>query len=332
MGVEVTRLEEADEWNRLVDGAEGATPFHRYGCLQMIAEHADCELVPLVGYKGQEPVGLFPGFRNGYGPLRTAFSPPPNLSVTYLGPVETNFRGMKRRKRERRHRRFVEGALDALSDGGGLHYVNVRCGPAYGDPRQFVWRDFAPNPQFTYVVDLEPEPDDLLMSFSSDLRRNVRGVDGSDVSLSEEGVDGVVRVVRQAQRRHEEQDVFYGVTPAFVRDLARALPDDVIRSYVCRVDGDFVGGLVTLEDERTMYRWQGAADLDASVPAFDLLDWHAMQEARDRGLTEYDLVGANTERLCGYKAKFGPDVRPYYELERSARGVGLLKEGYKRLR
>ncbi|MWV65475.1 GNAT family N-acetyltransferase [Halorubrum sp. JWXQ-INN 858] len=331
MSIDIAVETDPSSWDGLVDRATDATPFHRHGALSVFADHTGTELHPLVGYKGQEPVGLLPVFSMTKGPVTLAFSPPPNRKITYLGPVLLSDPNMKRRTRERRHRRFVGEAVSHVDEEIGARYVNVRTAPGYGDPRPFLWNGFTATPRYTYHVDLDRDPDTILAAASSDLRSNVRNTDEEAFEIRSEGRPGMERVVRRAKRRHEEQGVPYDVTPGFVRDLSRAIPDRM-ESYVCTANGEFAGGGVVLFDEDTVYRWQSVADFDAPVPAQDLVDWHVITEGIDRGLSQYDLVGANNRRLCKYKSKFAPEVETYYGLERSGPAMGALTSVYSRVR
>ncbi|AGN01551.1 hypothetical protein L593_08030 [Salinarchaeum sp. Harcht-Bsk1] len=332
MSVESTLLRDPAEWNALVDRSEETTPFHRYEALEVIADHSGTTLYPYAAYKGQEPVGLFPVFALRRGPLRTVFSPPPDLEISYLGPARLDGHGAKQRKAEKRHRRFVESVVDEIETEIGPHYAHVRAGTDYDDPRPLIWNDFEPTPRYTYHVDLTPDVDDLFMSFSSDVRRNVRNAEEFDYEIAEGGPAAVERIVRSVQKRHAEQGVSYNVTPAFARDLQRIMPEGVVRAYTCELRGEFVGGKLTLEDDETCYGWQTASDLDVDLPVSDLLDWTVMQRARERGLTRMDLIGANKQRLCGYKAKFNPAVQTHYSLEVSSPATDAIKAVYKRLR
>ena len=58
----------------------------------------------------------------------------------------------------------------------------------------------------------------------------------------------------------------------------------------------------------------------------------AMRDGMDDGIRRYDLVGANNPRLCGYKAKFNPELHPFYSLERNAAGMKTLAHLYKTIR
>ncbi|MGQ4556066.1 GNAT family N-acetyltransferase [Halobellus sp. GM3] len=331
MSIDVRTPADAAEWNALLDRTTDATPFHRHGALEVFASHTGTTLHPLVGFKGQEPVGLLPLFELRKGPVAAAFSPPPGRKISYLGPVFLWNTNAKQRKREKTHSRFVESVVAYADEVIGPRYVNVRTPPAYDDPRPFLWDGFDPTPRYTYHVDLNREPEEILADASSDLRSNVRNTDDGDFEISRGGRDGMRRVVQNAQKRHAEQDVAYGVTPSFVGDLDRALGEG-IESHVCTVDGEFVGGMIALVDDEAVYRWQSVVDFESSVPAQDLLDWHAIRRGIERGCDRYDLVGANDQRLCGYKAKFAPEVATYYELERSGLGMNLVAEAYRRLR
>lgn len=331
MSVEVERVTDTDTWDSLVARSETTTPFHRYDVLDALADHTDCELHPLVGYVGQEPAGLFPVFERTIGPLSAVFSPPPNEKIPYQGPAVFLNPQMKRRKRERRHRRFIEAALTYVDDEIGPRFINVRTGVGYDDPRPFLWNGFSPTPRYTYHVDLTRDPDELLADASSDLRSNVRKTDADDFEITTGGRTGMEQVLTNVRRRHEEQGLSYDVTPGLIRDLARVAPD-AFTSYLCTVDGSFVGGAIVASDDDTVYRWKSVAQFDASIPVQDVLDWHVVTEAKDDGLETYDLVGANDRRLCKYKAKFAPRVETYYRLERSGPAAGALANLYARFR
>ncbi len=83
-----------------------------------------------------------------------------------------------------------------------------------------------------------------------------------------------------------------------------------------------------------MSRWQGGVrtDVETDLAVNDLLDWRIMRDAMDRGRTTYDLVGANNRRINRYKAKFNPELHPFYSLERNAAGMKTLAHLYKTIR
>jgi len=333
VSIEVTPLRDDEKWNSLVERCEGSTPFHRSEALDTIEAYTDATCYPIVGRKGEEPVGLFPIFQMSKGPLTLAVSPPPNLEISYLGPAQFAHSGMKQRKVERRHRRFVDAAIEEIQSELDPDYTHIRAGADYSDPRPFIWNEFDPTPRHTYHVDITPDTEQLFMSFSSDVRSNVRSADDNfDYEVSEGDTEDIECIIRHVRERHEEQDVSYTVPPSFAADLYEAMPEGTVRPYTLRCDDEFLGGLITLEDDRTLYRWQSVADFDHGIAVSDVLDWELIQRASERDIEVLDLVGANSERLCGYKAKFNPDVRNYYSLERSSLLMDVIKSTYLRFR
>ena len=330
-GVRVRRAsaDGLDRWDGLVRAAPGGTFFHRRAALRVLADHSETTLHPLVGYKGEEPVGIFPVFVYSKAGVTAVFSPPPSLRVPYLGAALCNAEGLKQRRAEKRHRRFVGAALDWVDDVIDPRYIHVRSDPSQPDPRPFLWNGFDATPRHTYRVDLSLGEETLLERFSSDARRNVGDIpDG--VTIRTGGRDDVAAIFGQVRERYAEQGERFGVPDSFATDLYDRLEDGTVRPYVCTMDGEFVGGILALRDGTTVYGWQGGVKTDAGVPLNDLLDWRIMRAAIDDGRTAYDLVGANTPRLCDYKSKFAPEVCTYYSLERAGPTTRIAVETYQR--
>ena len=332
MAIEITPLQNPTEWNDLVDRSSQATPFHRAECLDVLATHANATLHPLAGFKGHEPVGIFPVFEISKGPVSAAFSPPPDLKISYLGPALVNQTKQKQRRREKTNSRFISGCLETIDETVDPKYITLRTGFEYTDSRPLIWAGFEPTTRYTYVVDLDRPEDDLLAAFSSDARSNITNTDDADFEIGQGGEAEIRRTIEELQAYHADQDVGFHITPEFVVDLWRALPEDCFRIYTCRVDGDLVGGHITLEAGETIYGWQSWGSREANVPVNDLLDWEIITTARDRGRSQYDLVGANNERISKYKAKFGPQLRTYQTLERGTPAMTLAADVYKRIR
>lgn len=331
--VEVHRAGEDDlaRWNDIVDRSRHGTPYHYREVVEVVAAETDTTPHFLVGYKGQEPVGVFPVYEKAVGPATTVFSPPPNRQVNYHGPALVNLDKLKRRKQESRQSTFLEGCLAWIEDELSPKYAHVRTSSRFTDARPFQRAGFDLSPGYTYVVDLTPGEEALLDSFSSDARRNVRKGDEIDYEVTLGDADDARRVIEQVAARHEAQGESYSVAPSFVTDLYREAPDGTVRPLVCRVDGEWVGGIVTLDGGDTVYRWQGGVKTDVDAPVNELLDWHVMTDAIDRGRDRYDLVSAHEPSIARYKAKFGPEIETYLQMERGTLAFTLAAGLFRRL-
>ena len=226
---------------------------------------------------------------------------------------------MKRRKQEQYRREFVTECLAWVDERIDPDSTFVRTTPEFGDIRPFGWNGFEATPFYTYAVDLTTEREDLIKEFSRDARSNIRTAEEDEYTVEVGGKETLRETFRAVANRHDETGAPLKVDQSFVVDLYERTPEGVVRPYVCRVDGEFATGMITLCSDSTVYRWKGGGRSDTSLQATDLLDWHIMCDAMDRGHERYDLVGANIPRICDYKAKFAPDVQTYYTLDRANR-------------
>ena len=330
------RVEEIDleEWGKILPET-GHEPFHRPPALRALADHDPGDLRLFAGYRGQEPLALLPVFVRDYRVGRAVLSPPPGRSVPRLGPL-TMPASPKRRKRERVNGEFVETVLEELDVHDSRTLFRTVCGSTYGDPRPFVWRDLSVHPRFTYVLDVSPGLDDLWSSFSRSLRREIDDARDLDVTVSVEGMDGVRRIYDETVARYDEQDREFDVPWPYVRDLATGL-DDRCRAYVLRDGaGAFLSGITVLYSNDAAYYWQGGArTVHEGVGVNGLLHWRILADI-DAGdvpapVDGYDLIGANTERICSYKAKFDADLVPYWVAESEGAAMGVAKKAYRSL-
>jgi hypothetical protein len=79
--------------------------------------------------------------------------------------------------------------------------------------------------------------------------------------------------------------------------------------------------MVTLYDGDFARDWIGGfAPVEQLSGVNELLHWSIIQEAKARGARFYDLGGANTPHLSRTKAKYNPELRAYFEVEKA----GLL--------
>ena len=334
MSIDVERADKSDleKWDDYVSRSSMGTLFHTDPVLAILEEQSGARLHRLVGKKGQEVRGLLPLFEIRKGPVRTLFSPPPQLGVPNLGPILVNHEKLKQRKRERTNRRFVENALEWVEDEIDPKFVRIESVTGYDDTRPFLWNDFDVTPRHTYELDLSGGEQQVFDSFKGNLRSDIRRHEDVDYRIREGGEDAIRFTLQQVRNRYEEQGKEYDIHPEYVLDLYRRLPDGAVRPYVGSVDGERLGGIMVLEYGSQCYYWQGGGKPDASIPINDLIQWRIITDAIDRGIETYDLTGANTQRISRYKSKFNPDLVPYYALERGTRTMNIASEVYRKLK
>ncbi|ADJ15450.1 lipid II:glycine glycyltransferase FemX [Halalkalicoccus jeotgali] len=322
------------EWERMVP--DGCEVFHTPEALSVLAEHAAGELHLLGAKKGEQPLALVPAFVRQSAVGTAVFSPPPGMGVPRLGPLLMPT-SPKRRKREKLNREFTAAVVKHLVGEGSRTLFRMECPAAYDDPRPYRWTDFDVESAFTYVLAVDGDTDALLSSFSKSLRREIRDAEELSVGIETEGLDGARAVFEDTRARYAEQDEPFALEWPYVRDLLEALGDRA-RVYVARdPDGRFLSGITVLYSNDMAYFWQGGARATYEGTSVNsALHWRILEDlATDPELEnvyKYDLMGANTERLCRYKAKFSADLVPYYVIESNGPAMTIAKTAYSLLR
>ncbi|UPV74371.1 GNAT family N-acetyltransferase [Halorussus limi] len=353
---------ELSEWESALP-SDGFEVFHLPEALEVVDRHTDAEMKLFGGFKGQQPIALLPVFVQQKSVGTAVTSPPPSMGIPRMGPILMPT-SPKRRKQEKVNNEFTEKVLqqvgtdldldgrlaeagvesptaervlDTLDVDSRLTLFRMECNAAYGDPRPYAWGNLQVEPNFTYFLDLEDrETEEVRKSFSKSLRREIGDAEDLDVTVECEGVSGARDIYRATEERFAEQDEPFGLSWAYVRDLFEALAeDDRARAYVARdADGEYLSGITALYSNDHAYFWQGGAKCIYEGTAVNsLIHWRLIEDVVEdppvESVTQYDLMGANTERLCRYKAKFGADLEPYYVVESSGAAMNVAKRAYK---
>jgi len=88
------------EWDDIVASSSHGTIFHTWKWLRIVEKHTKMRFLPLMAYKGNELVALYPFFIQKRGIFSLAFSPPPQTYLLYLGPVIRGYDALKQDKKE----------------------------------------------------------------------------------------------------------------------------------------------------------------------------------------------------------------------------------------
>ncbi|AEH37623.1 GNAT family N-acetyltransferase [Halopiger xanaduensis] len=322
------------EWGEALPRS-GFEVFHDPDALTVLDAHTDAEMRLYGAFKGQQAVGLLPVFVDEKSVGRTVFSPPVSLGVPRLGPI-INPNSPKRRKWERINSELAEAVAADLETDKRSTLFRMTCPVGYDDPRPYNWNGFTTEPKFTYVVDLEgcSDVEDAMSGFSKSLRNEMRRYDDLDLTIEQEGIDSAMRIYEDVVVQYEEYDDTAPMTEPFLRDLLSSLDDDRWRVYVARTpDGEYKSGIITLFSNDLAYYWQGGVVASYEhVSVNNLLHRVILEDIVTdpelESVTGYDLVGANTERLCEYKGKFNGELRPYYAVESEGLEMTLAKSVY----
>ncbi|MFN2465575.1 MAG: lipid II:glycine glycyltransferase FemX [Candidatus Dormibacteria bacterium] len=182
-------------------------------------------------------------------------------------------------------------AIGAWAADLGLAFVRVEPELAQGWQAPPGWqRAAATQPEHTSIIDIARSDEDLMASFKSKTRYNVRLAQKKGVEVGgSDDIAAFASLSAETSSRHGIQ-----LAPeAYYRELYRLMGGDgTSRLYLASHDGTPLAGIIVLRFAGRATYLFGASTRSGRemMPAY-LLHWHAMRELRNLGDTEYDLWG-----------------------------------------
>jgi len=329
--VELIEDGQKEEWNRYVEDSPMSTIFHTYSFLKVVEKHTNTRLHTIIGYKGQHPIGLFPFFEMKKGPFSMVFSPPPEVGVPYIGPLLLNYQNLKQRKRESRHKNFIEKTLEYIRQNLDPSYYLITTCPEYDDIRHFKWHNFSASPKYTYQLDLAPTLDDIIKNFRKSKRKNIEQNLDENYMIDIGGKEAIKYIYNNKKGRYNAQGKKFRLGLDYFLDLNSELSPEQFVTYIASLDDEYVSGFIVLMDEKIAYCWQGAGKADVDLPINDLIYWKIIKDCKEKGIRKCDFVGANTPRICKYKSEFNPSLVSYHEVKKSNKRMDLVEKIYKKV-
>jgi hypothetical protein len=289
-------------WHDLLGQAPDATPFHQpafalaYGSMFNVRAAGvwqDDRLVCGTWLFGKQ------GRRSAVPPLSTYGGP-----VCHPAPREADV-----------HRRAT--ALDAL-----LAFLQTQfralafeLPPTVTDVRPYTWAGFDTRVRYTYRLALGP-PDEMKGRMSRVRKRTLADVEATSATGTQLADAVAASYTRQAHRLPVGRTQLAQMAGQWADSFdAWSAGDDVLLSATGGPVGyDLLSGSLH-------------ATADGRTP----LLWHALRRLAERGVTTYDLCGANTPSIAEYKRTWGAVLTPYYRVTWHRPGLVRLASRFRPL-
>ncbi|MEA3403547.1 MAG: peptidoglycan bridge formation glycyltransferase FemA/FemB family protein [Armatimonadota bacterium] len=151
-------------------------------------------------------------------------------------------------------------------------------------------------PRYVMKTDLTPDPEELLASFKSKWRYNIRLAGRRGVSVREgtrEDLPRFYELLEGTARRDQFRVRDYSY---FERMYDLLAPEEMLRLFVAQFEGRMVAGdiLLRMGDEAVYVYGASDSDYHKHMPNH-LLQWEMMQWAKGVGCTTYNLRGVSRE-------------------------------------
>jgi len=311
MRISILSEHDLDLWNAIVDASQHGTIFHRWEWLKIVEKHSQSKLYPLIGFEGNEPVGILPLFYSRRWLLRMVFSPPIGAAIPTLGPILVNYDEIKPHKMEHIYREFQKQVDHFINSELHPDYVSITTSPGLLDIRPFIWSGYRVTPYYTYKIDLTTGEAAVWDSFNRVLRKDIRHAEKNGLSVvqrvSHEDIEYVYESLNQ---RYQAQKMKPPVLKQYLYDMFEQFGSSYLKICVVLHKGKPVGAFICTTYKDTLCTWIGGVGSSGigSLEANGLLHWETIRWAIRNGYKTYDLVGANTRNICESKSKFSPEL------------------------
>jgi lipid II:glycine glycyltransferase (peptidoglycan interpeptide bridge formation enzyme) len=178
-------------------------------------------------------------------------------------------------------------------------------------------------PQRTILVDLAGDEDQILMRMKSKTRYNIRLAGRKGVEVRAGGLEDVATFSRLIGVTGERQE--FGVHSAayYRRAYESLVPAGQARLLIARYEGQPLAAVFACAaGQKSWYMYGASSNQHRELMAPYAVQWAAMQWARERGCTSYDLWGIPDEDQESLEAQFTERSDGLWGVYRHKRGYG----------
>lgn len=178
-------------------------------------------------------------------------------------------------------------------------------------------------PRCTVLLDLTPDPDEILARMKSKTRYNIRLAGRKGVKVREgtaEDLPGFYRLMRITAERND-----FGIHSESYYQAAFQLfvPHDFARFFLATFEGQILAGIMAFAfGQRAWYMYGASSDEHRNRMPNYLLQWEAIQWAKERGCLTYDLWGIPDEDEETLEREFTERSDGLWGVYRFKRGFG----------
>jgi len=309
----MTEAEFAD-WDQFVDQSEYGTIYHKTYWNKALYSPDAAVRISLVGVfnaEGKLAGGALLGWKRKFGKLKVVVPP---YATCFSGLIikerDTEFLS----KSESYRADVLTTLLDFIEH--EFHMIHFSLPPGFRDIRQFNWRGYRTNVVYTYRGAIE-EREKLFESFLPALRRQIKKAGKEDFTIRREKDDKhageVYDLLKSSYQR--QQHTFGLQKDAFVALLNNELLSENLYVYSIWKEDTAVAALVMVVDRAMSYYWLSGGDHHYFNTGLNqLLLLEVLSDLKEKGVTDFDFVGANTPSITQYKSGYNFQLVSYYQL------------------
>lgn len=302
------RVPGSQTWQECLAAQSGATPFHEWPWLRVMAGALHCHFLPLGFYQDADLVGLLPLLVRQRGPYKSANWVP----FPYLGPLVPTA--------------LLPASLRALDDyqrGNGIGLMQLGFAPHAAIAAADLLTDgYSTRTDATMIVPLAGRTEaEVWAGLEGRGRGSVRKAQKEGVRVEQATEREITRelpaILREVFARRGQPAPY---DEAALRALWAQYHDDpCARLVTAHYAGEAAAVLISLRDQQRAYLCIGGGRFrHRQINPNALLYWDAICWARAAGCAAIDMVGNPEDGIAKFKASFGSVTTPYVVANRES--------------
>ncbi len=304
MSVELKELIQPtpEEWNGLLSDFDDATVFHTVEWMRILADlfHLRPRFFTII--QGDKIVGVFPLFSMRKAFFNVMASPLLGWATPHLGPLAPE--------------EALLGSLISLERIFAKEKVEYFEVSFTKEIQETALRNngFKTERKWTYLLEIEPDPDKMWGKLKSKCRNMVRKAEKNNVTVTiAQDSSWIDEYYEMAKDVYDKSSRLPPISKHFLQKVWAVFhPQRRVRVLLAQYNGKVIAGAVFLIYNQTVYYWDGVSYRRYNQYApNNLLQWELIKWASENGLVRYNMIGANIPSIAKFKASFGPKMVAY---------------------
>src|SRR5258708_1842647 len=162
----------------------------------------------------------------------------------------------------------------------------------------------------TFQIDLTKSEEELMKSFSSKTRYNIRLAEKKGVTVTEDNSDEAFEKYLELTKETTARDKFFAHSEKYHRLMWQTLKGKIAHLLVAKYNGEIIVTWIVFENDSVLYFPYGASTHKyKNVMGPNLMMWEAIKFGKKMGLKTFDLWGREPGKgFTKFKEGYSPKV------------------------
>lgn len=197
------------------------------------------------------------------------------------------------------------------------------------DLQPFIWDKYKVIPNYTYRIDLNKTIEDIKSNFDSKNRNVINKAIKEEISVSENSIS---------------QEELYKFFKASLKSAGANVYEEELKkiflefsntsnsfALIAKKEEKFYGAVFCVFDKNNCYYLLGGVDKNSGIQGINsLLIQKSIEKAKQLGCTTFDFEGSMLKGVEKFFRGFGPELIPYYTVNKASLPLEILLKYKKR--